>query len=133
MRARILILALPVLLSACAREAPRVEAHSPAALQASAQVAEQIRRCYRNPRVPSAGRAISTRLLVRYTAEGLLVGLPLLVSQQGVSAEARPWAGRMSEAAKQAVIRCNPVRLPQEAGQRRGSDFLLTFSPSRSV
>jgi hypothetical protein len=83
--------------------------------------------------VPSAGKAISTRLFVRYTADGALVGLPLLVSQEGVVPEARPYAGRMTEAAKEAVIRCNPVRLPQEADKRRGSDFLLTFSPRRSA
>jgi hypothetical protein len=133
MKAVIPMLALPALLSACAGQAPRVEALSPAAVQASVQVAEQVRRCYRNPRVPSAGRGISTRLLVRYTADGVLVGLPLLVWQQGLSPEARPWAGRMTEAAKQAVIRCNPVRLPQEMGKRRGSDFYLTFSPRRSA
>jgi hypothetical protein len=133
MKAVIPILAMPGLLSACAPQGHKVEATSPAAILASAQVAEQVRRCYRAPRVPSAGRAISTRLLVRYTPDGVLVGLPLLVWQQGVSPEARPWAGRMTEAAKQAVLRCNPVRLPQEAGKRRGSDFFLTFSPRRSA
>ena len=110
-----------------------MEAVSPSAIRVSAQVAEQVRRCYRSPRVPSAGKAISTRLLVRYTADGVLVGLPLLVSQQGVVPEALPYAGRMTEAAKQAVLRCNPIRLPQEASRRRGSDFLLTFSPRRSA
>jgi hypothetical protein len=133
MKAALSSLALAILLSACASQGPKVEATSPAAIRASAQVAEQVRRCYRTPRVPSVGRTISTRLLVRYTADGVLVGLPLLVSQQGVSPESRPWAGRMTEAAKEAVIRCNPVRLPQEAGKRRGSDFFLTFSPRRSA
>ncbi|HEX8308038.1 MAG TPA: hypothetical protein VF645_06415 [Allosphingosinicella sp.] len=126
-------IALPILLCACAQRGPVVEATSPSAIRASAQVAEQVRRCYRSPRVPSVGRGISTRLLVRYTADGVLVGLPLLVSQQGVLPEARPYAGRMSEAAKEAVVRCNPVRLPGEAGNRRGSDFLLTFSPRRNA
>ncbi|HEX9946768.1 MAG TPA: hypothetical protein VGA98_04430 [Allosphingosinicella sp.] len=133
MKAVIPMLALPALLSACAPQAPRVEALSPAAVRASAEVAEQVRRCYRHPRVPSVGRGISTRLLVRYTADGELVGLPLLVWQQGVSPESQPYAGRMTEAAKQAVLRCNPVRLPQEAGASRGSDFYLTFSPRRSA
>ncbi len=127
------MLALPVLLSACASQGPRVEATSPAAIQASAQVAEQVRRCYRNPRVPSVGQTISTRLLVRYGPDGVLVGLPLLVSQQGVSPESRPWAARMTEAAREAVVRCSPIRLPREAGKPRGSDFLLTFSPRRSA
>jgi hypothetical protein len=91
-------------------------------------VAEQVRRCYRRPSVPSAGRNIVTRLFARYTAVGALVGLPLLVSQQGLNPETRPYASRMAEAAKQAVLRCTPVRLPREAGQKLGSDFLLTFS-----
>jgi hypothetical protein len=133
MKAFLLLPALPGLLCACASNGPTVEADSPSSIRASALVAEQVRRCYRSPRVPSAGKAISTRLFVRYTADGALVGLPLLISQEGVVPEARPYAGRMTEAAKEAVVRCNPVRLPQEADKRRGSDFLLTFSPRRSA
>jgi hypothetical protein len=134
MKAFISVLALSTLVSACAGPADRVQAHSAAAAQAmSAAVAEQIRRCYRAPRVPSLGRNIVTRLFARYTAEGSLVGLPLLVSQQGLTTENRLYASRMAEAAKVAILRCSPVRLPQEAGQRRGSDFLLTFSPNRSA
>jgi hypothetical protein len=131
MKAFPLLLALPVLLTACAGPSARVGAQSAAALAASAAVAEQIRRCYRNPRVPSAGRNIVTRLFARYTAGGDLVGLPLLVSQQGLDPQSRPYASRMAEAAKLAVLRCNPVRLPQESGKGLGSDFLLTFSPNR--
>jgi hypothetical protein len=125
--------ALSLLLSACAQPSVRAEGPSPAALRASAAVAEQVRRCYRAPRVPSAGRGIVTRLLARYTPDGMLVGLPLLVWQQGVTPESRPYAGRMAEAAKLAVVRCSPVRLPPEMGKSRGSDFFLTFSPTRSA
>jgi hypothetical protein len=120
-------------LSACAQPSRSVRPPSPASLAASAAVAEQVRRCYRAPRVPSSGRNIVTRLLARYTADGFLVGVPVLVSQQGLTSETQPYAGRMAEAAKLAVLRCSQVRLPQEAGQRRGSDFLLTFSPRRSA
>ena len=122
-------MALLVPLSACTPSAARVEASSPAAQRASAAVAEQVRRCYRAPRVPSAGRRIVTRLLVRYGADGILVGIPAIVSQQGVTADNRPYAGRMAEAASLAVIRCSPVRLPPESGKPLGSDFYLTFSP----
>ncbi|HYG46528.1 MAG TPA: hypothetical protein VD846_01170 [Allosphingosinicella sp.] len=133
MKAVLPLLTLPVLLAACAPASPRVEAPSPAALRTSAAVAEQVRRCYRAPRVPSTGRGIVTRLFARYTADGILVGLPLLVSQQGVTAESRPYASRMAEAAKLAVIRCSPVRLPPRANKKRGSDFVLTFSPRRTA
>jgi hypothetical protein len=125
------LLALP--LSACTQPSGSVRPPSPASLAASAAVAEQVRRCYRAPRVPSSGRNIVTRLFARYTADGLLVGLPLLVSQQGLTSESKPYASRMAEAARLAVLRCSRVRLPQEAGSRRGSDFLLTFSPGRSA
>lgn len=133
MRAVVRILPLSVLLAACAGPSAPVAVRSPAAVRASAAVAEQVRRCYRSPRVPSSGRAIVTRLFARYGPDGRLVGLPLLVSQQGVTAESRPYAGRMIEAARLAVIRCNPVRLPAEEGKRRESGFFLTFSPRRQA
>jgi hypothetical protein len=129
MKAAVSSLALSVLLSACAGPPAPVPARSPAARLASAEVAGQVRRCYRSPRVPSAGKRIVTRLLVRYGADGALVGLPLLIGQDGVTPESRPYAGRMTEAAKLAVVRCNPIRLPPLPGKRRESVFYLTFSP----
>ena len=127
------MLALSTLLSACAEPSAPLRAQSPAAVRVSAAVAEQVRRCYRAPRVPSAGRGIVTRLFARYTGDGMLVGLPMLVSQEGLTPESRPYAGRMAEAARLAVMRCNPVRLPPQANKRRGSDFFLTFSPRRNA
>jgi hypothetical protein len=133
MKALISSIGLSLLLCACAGPSARGVPPSPAALAASAAVAEQVRRCYRAPRVPSPARNIVTRVFARYTADGLLVGVPLLVSQQGLTSESRPYAGRMAEAAKLAVLRCSRVRLPQQANRKRGSDFLLTFSPRRSA
>jgi hypothetical protein len=125
------MLALSMLLTACVEPSTRVRAQSPAALAASAEVAEQVRRCYRAPRVPPAGRGIVIRLLVRYGPDGILVGLPVLVAQQGLIPESRPYAARMTEAARLAIIRCSPVRLPAELSKRRWTDFYLTFSPGR--
>ncbi|HEX8241127.1 MAG TPA: hypothetical protein VF574_15440 [Allosphingosinicella sp.] len=133
MRSLVFVPALAMLASACAERTARVEARSPADLRASAAVAGQVRRCYRAPRVPSTAQTIVTRLIVSYTSDGTLVGVPTLVSQQGVTPESQPYASRMAEAAKLAVLRCNPVRLPPEAGKGRGSDFFLTFSPRRNA
>jgi len=129
MKSVMTMLALSALLTACARS--DVQALSTIDRQLSARVAEQVRRCYRYPRMPSAGRRIVTRLLVRYAPDGMVVGLPLLVWQQGVTPETRPYAGRMAEAAKQAVVRCSPVSLPEEPGKAdaRTREFYLTFSP----
>lgn len=116
-------------LAACAGPPAKVQAPSPVVRLASAEVAGQVRRCYRSPRVPSEGRRIVTRLLVRYGPDGALIGLPMLVGQQGVTPESLPYAGKMVEAAKQAVLRCSPIRLPEGLGKRPNKDFVLTFSP----
>ena len=127
------MLALPLLLSACASPMSRIRAQSPADLRTSADIAQQVRRCYRAPRIPSAARAIVTRLLVRYGPDGVPVGLPLLVWQQGVTPQTQPFAVRMSEAARLAVIHCSPVRLPAETDNGGTRDFYLTFSPTIRV
>ncbi|HEU0097912.1 MAG TPA: hypothetical protein VFQ67_03970 [Allosphingosinicella sp.] len=128
MKAFVPLMAL-AMICACAKPSVPVPARSPAARLASAEVAGQVRRCYRSPRIPSAGKRIVTHLLVRYSADGMLVGLPLLIGQEGLTPESRPYAGRMIEAAKLAVVRCNPVRLPAPLDRRRSSVFYLTFSP----
>ena len=97
--------------------------------QALRSAAQQVRRCYRSPRVPSAGRQIVTRLRVRLTPEGELAGLPILVRQSGVTPSNRNYAEPMAEAAIAAVMRCAPLRLPPDLYARVWSVFHLTFSP----
>ena len=95
---------------------------------ALASAATQVRRCYRAPRVSTRGRQIITRLRVRLTPEGELIGLPRLIWQSGVTSDNATAARPMAEAAIAAVLRCAPLRLPPElhAGWRV---FDLTFSP----
>jgi hypothetical protein len=94
-----------------------------------ANAAEQVKRCYRAPRIARSGRQIITNLLVRYNPDGTLAGLPAVLSQSGVTPDNRVYAGRMAEAARLAVIRCAPLRLPPEQHARIWSFFTLTFSP----
>lgn len=93
--------------------------------------ASQVKRCYRAPRVASAGKQIVTRLLVRFAPDGSLAGMPELVSQGGITPANAPYAARMAEAARLAVLRCTPLRLPAEAYLRGWSEFEITFSPRR--
>ncbi len=93
------------------------------------QAANQVRRCYRKPRVSSEAAQIVTRLRVRFTPEGQLAELPKLVWQRNVTAQTRPFAPRMVEAASLAVIRCAPVRLPPEAHAGGWEELEFTFSP----
>jgi hypothetical protein len=95
--------------------------------------AAQVKRCYRHPGVPSAGRSISTRLRLRLAPDGGLTDLPLVVTQSGVTPGNQIFAGRMAEAASQAVMRCAPLRLPAELYAGGWEEMDLTFSPAMLV
>ncbi|HEX8640420.1 MAG TPA: hypothetical protein VF704_04610 [Allosphingosinicella sp.] len=104
--------------------APRVQVEE--VMEAAAR---QVRRCYRSPQIATAGRQIVTRLRVRLTGDGQLAQLPVVVAQEGVTSGNRFYAGRMAEAAIEAVMRCAPLRLPGGIPQTRLLGFDLTFSP----
>jgi hypothetical protein len=89
----------------------------------------QVRRCYRSPRIATSGRQIVTRVRVRFSGDGQLAQLPIVVAQEGVTAANRAYAGRMAEAAIGAVMRCAPLNLPAGIPQTRSLSFDLTFSP----
>jgi hypothetical protein len=104
----------------------------PASVEAKviADAAAQVKRCYRSPRVTSDGRRISTRIAVRYAPDGSVLGLPVLVSQSGVTPENQMYADDMAEAAIASVVRCSPLHLPPELYELGWNAFELTFSPA---
>lgn len=118
-------------LGACvARPGPQVRVDPVLSGQVLASAAAQVRRCYRSPRISSAGRRIVTRLAVRLNADGTLAQLPVVVRQVGVTESNGAEAPRMAEAASLAVIRCAPLRLPPEHYGLIWQSFELTFSPA---
>jgi hypothetical protein len=98
--------------------------------KATADAAAQVKRCYRAPKVFGTGRRISTKLAVRYAADGSIIGLPTVVSQGGVTADNQIFADEMAAAAIESVVRCSPVHLPPELYAYGWSSFELTFSPA---
>ena len=101
-----------------------------AAVEAAvSSAAEQIRHCYRSPPVSSRARQIVTRLHLRVTPQGELADLPQIVFQTGVTPETEAYAPTMAQAAIAAVMRCAPLRLPQEVYQGGWDEFDVTFSP----
>ncbi|MFD1612484.1 hypothetical protein ACFSCW_11795 [Sphingomonas tabacisoli] len=122
------------LLAGCAGEREQVFASRrlPAAIEAKviADAAAQVQRCYRSPRVTSDGRRITTRIAVRYAPDGSVVGLPMVLSQSGVTAENQMYADDMAEAAIASVVRCSPLHLPPELYELGWNSFELTFSPA---
>lgn len=111
----------------------RLPAESPAIVRAMELAAQQVRRCYRGPRIASSGRQIITRVRVRIDPEGTISGLPAVIGQEGVNPTNRAYAAQMAEAAIESVLRCAPLRLPAEAHRGVGLTIDLTFSPSASA
>jgi hypothetical protein len=121
-----------LLLSVGCASAPRASGPDPLLVRRLAQeAADQVRRCYRKPKVSSEATQIVTRLRVRYTVDGQLAQLPQIVWQRSVTPATQPFASRMAEAASLAVIRCAPVRLPAAAYAGGWEELEFTFSPQR--
>jgi hypothetical protein len=100
------------------------------ARKVTADAAEQVRRCYRTPKILGEGKRIITRLHVRYAPDGTVIGLPTVVSQSGVTPSNRLFADEMAQAAIASVVRCSPLRLPAELYEFGWNNFELTFSPA---
>jgi len=131
--ARALLILLPVLAAGCAQQIASVRpASTPSnALLQSAMdaAARQVRGCYRSPRIAGAGRQIATRLRIRVAPDGTLSELPSVMSQTGVGPANQVYARRMAEAAIQSVVRCAPLRLPEQVYGGDWVEIDLTFSP----
>ena len=121
--------ALVLAAAGCAQLPDPQRAEALAVHAAIRTAADQVKRCYRSPKVASAGKQISTRLRVRLAPDGTLAALPELVAQGGVTPLNQPYATRMAEAASMAVIRCAPLRLPPELYRAGWREMDLTFSP----
>lgn len=93
-----------------------------------ASAAAQVKRCYRTPRVSREARQITTRLLVRYAADGTLADMPVLLTQTGLTPVNQRFAPQMAEAARLAVIMCAPLRLSPADYENGWDEIELTFS-----
>lgn len=117
-------------LSACA-SVPAERGIAPElARKVTAQAAEQVRRCYRMPKILGEGKRIVTRLHVRYAPDGSVIGLPTVISQSGVTPSNQLFADEMAQAAIASVVRCSPLHLPPELYEFGWNNFELTFSPA---
>ena len=131
----LLLILLAAAGAACAPMAPAIRATRSAAAPrvpveaVMSAAATQVRRCYRSPHIATAGKQIVTRLRVRFTGDGQLVQLPVVIAQEGVTSGNSAYAGRMAEAAIGAVMRCAPLQLPAGFPAARTVAFDLTFSP----
>ena len=98
--------------------------------KATADAAAQVKRCYRAPKVFGEGRRITTKLAVRYAPDGNVIGVPMVLSQSGITPENAIFADAMATAAIESVVRCSPLHLPPELYAFGWDSFELTFSPA---
>jgi len=124
-------MAFALVVSGCASTEEMVVAEA-AVVTAASQAADQIKRCYRTPRVASVGKQISTRVRVRFQPDGTLADVPIIVAQSGITPDNQPYAAKMAEAAGLAVIRCMPVKLPADLYSNGWNELDFTFSPRRN-
>ncbi|MGQ0588798.1 MAG: hypothetical protein ACT4N8_04600 [Sphingosinicella sp.] len=116
-----------------ARYRPPLPLNHPVMRAALDSAASQVRRCYRAPRVSTAGRQIVTRVRVRVTPDGTLGGIPMVVFQEGIGPGNQAYADRMARAAIQSVLSCAPLRLPEDVYRGATVVLELTFSPLASA
>lgn len=113
-----------------ARQANAPRGPDPVALsQAIASAADQVRRCYRPPRVARPARQIVTRVRVRLAPDGSVAAAPEVVAQSGITPVNRVFAPLMADAAITSVLRCAPLVLPTDLHATGWDEFDLTFSP----
>lgn len=79
----------------------------------------------------TSAMSIVTTLRMRYKSDGSLIGAPELVRQTGLTDDNRRYARQIEDAARRAVVRCSPVRLPAELYEGGWDDIGLNFIPSQ--
>jgi uncharacterized lipoprotein YmbA len=129
-RSSVFLIVAPALLAGCAGPRTTASLEPELVQRLTADAAAQVRRCYRAPKVIGDGKRITTRLHVRYAADGSILGMPTVLSQSGVTPSNRIFADDMAQAAIASVVRCAPLRLAPELSQFGSNSFELTFSPS---
>ena len=95
-------------------------------------ISQQVRPCWN---LPIGGRdvsSINTVLHIRFARTGAVLGQIEVVSQSGVTAANMSYAKPMADAAKRAVLRCAPLRLPPDLYEL-WQDIEFNFDPSKML
>jgi outer membrane biosynthesis protein TonB len=107
--------------------AATVDARAMAGLAAA--IAAQVKPCYVVPSGGTDSGNIVTVLRLRFKPDGSTATPPAIVEQNGVGDSNRAYAQQMGDAAKRAVLRCSPLRLPAELYKGGWEDIEFVFNP----
>jgi outer membrane biosynthesis protein TonB len=109
-----------------APRAAAVSAQSMAGL--AALLLQQVKPCYNPPAGGADAGQIATVLNLRMNKDGSVAAVEI-GDQSGVNGQNQAYARQMADAARRAVLRCAPFKLPPEMYQGGWDDFGFRFRP----
>ena len=92
-------------------------------------IRDQVKPCYVIPTGGEGSDSIQTVLRLRFRQDGAVATPPAVVEQNGLTAANRSYAKQMSDAAKRAVLRCAPLKLPPDLYDGGWEDIEFVFNP----
>lgn len=95
----------------------------------AAAIAAQVRPCYVVPSGGTDASAIITVLRLRFNRDGSVSGSPSVVDHQGVTSANQGYVRQMDDAARRAVLRCAPLKLPADLYEGGWEDIEFVFNP----
>ncbi len=121
---------IPVTKSTGKAEAPRVAGISPIAMNGLvALIASQVKPCYTIPAGGADAASIISRVRLRLKRDGSIGVAPEVVGNLGVNGANQPYLQQMNEAARRALQRCAPYKLPAELYEGGWEDLIFRFNP----
>ncbi|KRB82948.1 hypothetical protein ASE00_13220 [Sphingomonas sp. Root710] len=123
---------IPVEKSTGKATAPRVAAISPIAMNGLvALIASQVKPCYTIPTGGTDALAIITKVRMRLKKDGSIAVAPEVVGNAGVTGSNQPYMQQMNEAARRALQRCAPYKLPADLYEGGWEDLIFNFRPAQ--
>ena len=95
----------------------------------AAAIAAQVKPCYVVPAGGTDSGNIVTVLRLRFNPDGSVSTAPSISEQSGVTEANRAYARQIGEAARRAVLRCSPLRLPADLYEGGWEDIEFVFNP----
>ena len=99
----------------------------------AAAIAAQVKPCYVVPAGGTDSGNIITVLRLRFNPDGSVSTEPRIAEQSGVTESNQAYARQIGEAARRAVLRCSPLRLPAELYEGGWEDIEFVFNPRLMV
>lgn len=123
---------IPVEKSAGKGTAPRAATISPIAMNGLvALIASQVKPCYTIPTGGTDALSIISKVRMRLKPDGSIAVAPEVVGNTGVTPANQAYVQQMNEAARRALQRCAPYKLPAEYYEGGWEDLVFNFRPTQ--